>query len=383
MEELGVERKYLEPSSARRFSEVSGSYTYFADGDVLLAKITPCFENGKLGIARGLTNGVGFGSSEYIVFRPGPELYTEYLYYFLNRASFREEGAQRMAGAVGHKRVSLDFIEGYKLPLPPLLEQRRIVAVLDEAFEAIATAKANTERNLDNAREVFESVLDAALVRRDSATVETTLGSEVQLLAGYAFQSRMYTNNPADVRLLRGDNIMQGSLRWADAKMWPRDDVSDFERFALAADDVVLAMDRPWVKAGLKRARIEEADLPCLLVQRTARLRAREGIRPRFLFYLVGSRRFSEHLLGLQTGIGVPHVSGAQIESFPFGLPPLASQDAVVALLDATLEVSNRLADINQRKLTALDELKQSLLHQAFTGALTSKSTDQQLQAVA
>ena len=76
-------------------------------------------------------------------------------------------------------------------------------------------------------------------------------------------------------------------------------------------------------------------------------------------------------------------MSGAQIESFPFGLPPLASQDAVVALLDATLEVSNRLADINQRKLTALDELKQSLLHQAFTGALTSKSTDQQLQAVA
>ena len=66
MEDLGIGVKYLKPHRTRQLAEVSGSYTYFADGDVLLAKITPCFENGKLGVARGLTNGVGFGSSEYI-----------------------------------------------------------------------------------------------------------------------------------------------------------------------------------------------------------------------------------------------------------------------------------------------------------------------------
>ena len=69
MEDLGIDQKFIEPKSERQFSQVASSYTYFADGDVLLAKITPCFENGKLGIARGLTNGIGFGSSEYIVFR--------------------------------------------------------------------------------------------------------------------------------------------------------------------------------------------------------------------------------------------------------------------------------------------------------------------------
>ena len=70
MEDLGIDRKFLEPIQTRPLAEVAGSYTYFAEGDVLLAKITPCFENGKLGIATNLTNGIGFGSSEYVVFRP-------------------------------------------------------------------------------------------------------------------------------------------------------------------------------------------------------------------------------------------------------------------------------------------------------------------------
>jgi type I restriction enzyme S subunit len=106
MEDLGIDSKFLVPVQTRPLTEVSSSYTYFADGDVLLAKITPCFENGKLGIASNLNNGVGFGSSEYIVFRPMQAVLPEWLYYFLAREEFRAEGAQRMSGAVGHKRVS-------------------------------------------------------------------------------------------------------------------------------------------------------------------------------------------------------------------------------------------------------------------------------------
>src|SRR4051812_49181783 len=74
MEDLGINRKFLQPSQVKPLSSVVGSYTYFADGDVLLAKITPCFENGKLGIAINLKNGVGFGSSEFIVLRPSRQL---------------------------------------------------------------------------------------------------------------------------------------------------------------------------------------------------------------------------------------------------------------------------------------------------------------------
>src|SRR5713226_5630268 len=134
MEDMGIDVKFVQATQTKPLSAVAGSYTYFADGDVLLAKITPCFENGKLGIAVGLTNGIGFGSSEYFVFRPDKTLSKEWLYYYLSREAFRVEGAARMSGAVGHKRVSKEFIESYPIPVPSLPEQQRIVGILDEAF---------------------------------------------------------------------------------------------------------------------------------------------------------------------------------------------------------------------------------------------------------
>src|ERR1700736_4725300 len=84
MEDMGIGDKFVRATQAKPLSVVNGSYTYFADGDVLLAKITPCFENGKLGIAKELTNGIGFGSSEYIVFRPDITISEEWLYYYLS-----------------------------------------------------------------------------------------------------------------------------------------------------------------------------------------------------------------------------------------------------------------------------------------------------------
>jgi type I restriction enzyme, S subunit len=161
MEDLGIDEKFARGTRTKPLSAVVGSYTYFSDGDVLLAKITPCFENGKLGIAEGLSNGVGFGSSEYIVFRPDRILSKEWLYYYLSRDAFRSEGVARMSGAVGHKRVAKEFIESYLIPLPSISEQQRIVGILDKAFDGLATAKANTEKNLENARTLFESHLQS------------------------------------------------------------------------------------------------------------------------------------------------------------------------------------------------------------------------------
>ena len=370
MEVLGIDQKFLNATKTRTLTEVSGSYTYFADGDVLLAKITPCFENGKLGIAQDLVNGVGFGSSEYIVFRPSEDLDREFLYYYLSRQTFRDEGAARMSGAVGHKRVAKEFIEAYAIPIPPFNEQQRIVAILDEAFDGIATAKANAEKNLQNARELFESHLQSVFTIADEKWVMTSLGAEVDLLLGFAFKSTGYTDREDGVRLLRGDNIVQGLLRWDDVKRWPETDTDEYQKYQLQNDDVVLAMDRPWVKAGLKHARISEVDIPCLLVQRTACLRGGVKLDSGFLMYLIGSIGFTQHILGVQTGSGVPHISGQQIKDFSFLKPPLKQQRLIAAQLDELKENVQRLESLYQQKLAALAELKKSLLHEAFSGRL-------------
>ncbi len=368
MEDLGIDRKFLNVSQVKPLASVAGSYTYFAEGDVLLAKITPCFENGKLGIAMGLTNGIGFGSSEFIVFRPSAALDKEFLYYYLSRPAFRSEGAARMGGAVGQQRVPKEFIESYPIPLPAVAEQQRIVGILDEAFERIGTAKANAEKNLQNARALFESRRQSVFTQRRKEWVETALGTEIDLLTGFAFKSTGYTQSGRGIRLLRGDNIVQGTLRWEDVKRWPASDTAPYSRYQLRKHDVVLAMDRPWVKAGLKHAIMTEADVPCLLVQRTARLRPSPRIDSRFLMYLIGSAAFTRHILGVQTGIGVPHISGEQIKDFPFLRPPLDEQRHIASDLDSLRVEAQRLESIYERKLGALDALKKSLLHQAFTG---------------
>jgi type I restriction enzyme, S subunit len=163
MNDLGELQKFFVTKEERSFGSVVGSYTYFANGDVLCAKITPCFENGKLGIAEGLKNGVGFGSSEFVVMRPNSKvLASEFLYYYLARDEFREVGARVMTGAVGHKRVPKEYFEGLPMPLPPLGEQKRIVAVLDQAFAALDRVRAHVETSLTDATGLFESVLRSA-----------------------------------------------------------------------------------------------------------------------------------------------------------------------------------------------------------------------------
>jgi type I restriction enzyme S subunit len=176
MEDMKVFSKDLNLHTDRKLSEVRDGYTYFANEDVLLAKITPCFENGKLGIARGLKNGIGFGSSEYFVFRSKGEILPDYLYYILSSDNFRDQGIKLMSGAVGHKRVPKEYVENFKISFPPIPEQKRIVKILDEAFEKLEKAKENTEKNLQNSKELFESYLNDIFSNPKKDWEEKTLG---------------------------------------------------------------------------------------------------------------------------------------------------------------------------------------------------------------
>jgi len=165
MEDLGINQKYMIPEKEKKLIDVYGGYTYFAENDVLLAKITPCFENGKLGIAKELMNSIGFGSSEYIVFRPFDRLRSEFLYYFLSREKFRNEGVKHMQGAVGHKRVSLDFVSNYLIPIPSLEQQDEIIDKIDIFFDQTNSLRSNYENKIDLYQELKQSILHKAFNR--------------------------------------------------------------------------------------------------------------------------------------------------------------------------------------------------------------------------
>ncbi len=133
MADISEFTKKIERSSVRKLKDVRKGFTHFLDEDVLVAKITPCFENGKMALVK-IPEKYGFGSTEFHVFRADKaRLVPKYLFYFLNSSAVRVGGEKNMTGSAGQKRVPVKFFATLKIPLPSLGEQKRIVHELDAA----------------------------------------------------------------------------------------------------------------------------------------------------------------------------------------------------------------------------------------------------------
>jgi type I restriction enzyme, S subunit len=344
MENLGIDQKYFEPVLRRTLGEVSGSYTYFADGDVLMAKITPCFENGKLGIAKNLTGQVGFGSSEYIVLRPGDKLNNQFLYYYLLQDSFRDAGIQTMSGAVGHKRVSKEFVERLQIPLPLLAEQRRIVAILDEAFAGLATATANAEKNLRNARELLESTLRSSMSATEEGWFETTIGDQITLQRGFDITKKV--QRPGQVPVVSSGGI------------------KSFHDTALAA--------APGVVIGRKGSLgtvfyLEEKFWPH---DTTLWVKDFKGNDQKFVYYFFKQL----DVVQLDSGTANPALNRNLVHPLRVAWPSVLQQKAIVERIDSVSDSIRDLNSLNLKKASSIAELKQSVLQKAFTGELSLKS---------
>ncbi|TCJ17068.1 restriction endonuclease subunit S [Flaviaesturariibacter flavus] len=343
MEDLGVATKSVTAVKEKQLKDVIGSYTYFADGDVLLAKITPCFENGKLGIAEGLKNGVGFGSSEYIVFRPKSNVIAEYLFYFLSQPRFREEGAQNMSGAVGHKRVSKEFIENFELPYPQSInEQKHIVATLDEAFAAIDKAKANVERNLQNARELYSVSLN-----RDFNGSQQ-LGELVNLCTG-----KLNANAANE----------GGEFPFFTCSR----EVSRIDTYAFDCEAILLAGNNAVGDFNVKHYKGKFN-----AYQRTyvITIKPKVELDYRFLFYQM--ERSLANLKEKSVGAGTKFLKLPVIQSLEILFPTLKEQKDFVRSLYAIEKHTKDLIRVYKTKLDKMESLKSTLLNEAFSGQLTT-----------
>ena len=158
MEDIGTVQNIL-PKNEKKLSEVYKGYTYFKENDVLVAKVTPCFENGKSGIARNLKNGIGFGSSELHVLRPIKEkIISEYIYPYISSNRFLKEGAKMMTGTGGLQRVPTFFIQEYQIPLPPLEVQQRIVEKIEAERKVINSLREMIKTYEEKIKQVIDSV---------------------------------------------------------------------------------------------------------------------------------------------------------------------------------------------------------------------------------
>lgn len=374
MEDLGILSKDVNPVKERQLKEVSGSYTYFAENDVLLAKITPCFENGKIGIARDLINGIGFGSSEYIVFRSKGELIQDYLFYFLSQKTFREEGKKLMTGAVGHKRVSKEFVENYIIPFPESLEeQQRIVTILDEAFAAIAKAKANAEQNLKNAKELFESYLQSVFEKKGEGWEDKCFGDIITLLTDYhangsykILKEKVELKESEDyawmIRSTDFENDFKNDFRYINKVGY------DFlKKTKVFGDEIIMSKIGNAGKVYL----MPETAKPCSLAMNLFLIRIDTKIViPAFVYnYLVSSKGEIQIKAKLK-GAVTKTITKENVRGIIIPTPPIKEQQFIIQKLGALSAETKKLEVIYQKKIADLEELKKSILQKAFSGEL-------------
>ena len=153
--ELGI----IYTPEIKPFSAVKTGYTYFEENDVLFAKITPCMENGKSAVARGLLNNIGFGSTEFHVLRPIDSVLSEWIWLYVRKKDFLESARAAFRGGVGQQRVPAEFLQEACIPLPPLHEQQRIVAKVEMIMEQIREARRLRQKAVEDADRLWQAVL--------------------------------------------------------------------------------------------------------------------------------------------------------------------------------------------------------------------------------
>ena len=262
-------------------------------------------------------------------------------------------------------RADVNDILKFEIPLPPLDEQRRIVAVLDKAFAGIAIATANAHKNLTNARALFHSCLASVFDAHDSESTEVTLGKLVSIQSGFAFKSTEYVDSGHF--LIRIGNVQDGYISLNNPKYVNLDERT--KPFELSAGDMLTSLTGNIGRVAV----VQVSDLPAALNQRVARLamRPNAAVTSRYVRHFLASTLFRDTLSKAGHGTAQQNVSPNEIGQIRISYPPKPLQDISCDRLDQFADGIETLINNYQNKLAVLTELKQSLLQKAFAGELT------------
>ncbi len=351
----------------RQLADVKKGYTYFKEADVIFAKITPCMENGKSAIARGLRNGIGFGSTEFHVVCAGTETLPEWLHLILRSQQVRDDAENAMHGAAGQQRVPIDFLEQLAIPVPPPAEQRRIVTRVEVLTHLLDQARQARQAAIAEAKAVGQAVWDRAFADIPQEHWKP-IGAHAKVQGGYAFKSEWFVGE--GIRLLRNQNVYHGNLDWSDAVHLPPSRRGEFKQFELAEGDIVITMDRPLIKSGLKAARVSKQDLPCLLLQRVGRFLCDDQLDKDYVLHFLFSQSFIPHISGDGRSCAVPHISPKQIEAILIPMPSHREQRTIVTRLDALRVKLDELQRLQREVEVELASFTPALLAKAFRGEL-------------
>jgi type I restriction enzyme S subunit len=292
-----------------------------------------------------------------------PKVDPDYLYHVLSSDLVFSQ-FDRLAAGSTVRNLNIGLAKSVEIPYPPFPEQKRIVGILDEAFDGIATAKDNAKKNLQNAHALFESHLQSIFTRRGAGWLEKPLISLCSLFVDSAHRTPEYQEE--GIPALRPRDVVNGTIALKGAARVSKQEYEiQSRRHRPAPGDIVYSRELSYGWA----AALPESPRVCLS-QGMCLFRCAPNVESAFLVYVLNGPVGREQALRAAVGAAHPHINLGDIKAYLIPLPLPNDQRRIVRQLDAMAAAIERLKGIYQRKLDTLEGLKKSLLHQAFTGAL-------------
>jgi len=345
-------------------------------GSVLVS----CIGNlGKLGIAA-----VPLATNQQInAIKPNEKVaLPQYVFYWAMSPVFSESLRSKASGTTV-PIVNKSKFSSIEIALPPLPEQKRIVAILDEAFAGIDTAVANTEKNLANARELFESYLQNLFRKNEVGWRVKTLESFSNIVNGYAFKSGDFSHQN-EVKSIKITNVGVYEFRHESDNYLPKNYLEEYGRYKAYEGDLVVALTRTIISSGLKVAVVPSEYDGALINQRVAAVQVDEEVMPKQILQAFLSTRMAvDYVRSNVNELMQPNLSIKDLKAFPIPVPPADKISSVANQITEIRDKAGQLSALYRTKLGSLKELKQSLLQQAFSGELTAVPEDEIEDALA
>lgn len=363
----------------KQWGEVKKSYTNFRDGDVIFAKVTPCFENGKAALVEGLPNGIGAGSSEFYVLRPySSEVLPETLFFLIKGHRFMQEGAENMTGAVGLRRVPRAFVESFPVALPPLAEQKTIAEKLDTLLAQVESTKARLERIPKILKRFRQSVLAAAVSGKlteecrdineiDFSEWELLTVGDVATVATGKTPSRKEPGywNGGDIPWLTSASTGDICTRTANQFVTKRA-VEECSLKLFEPGTLLLAM----YGEGKTRGQVTELMISATCNQACAAVIANEEKTVRSYLKLKLLENYEE-TRKVAAGGAQPNLNLNKVRAVEINVPSIQEQTEIVRRVDQLFAYAETIETQVNNALERVSNLTQSILAKAFRGELT------------
>lgn len=361
-----LETGSISVSTQRPLSEVQKGFTSFRKGDVLVAKITPCFENNKIAIAD-ITTEVGFGSTEFHVVRcDQSRLYNRYLLHLLRSSEVRAEGKRRMTGSAGQQRVPKNFLADLNIHLPPLEEQKRIAAILDQADEL----RRKRQRALDRLNQLGQAIFIEMFgdLRKSTFEREPLVALTSKIGSGATPKGGDCAYKVEGIPLIRSMNVRNGHFSEDGLVFIDEEQASKLDNVTVKGGDVLLNI------TGASVARVCSAPVAmdgARVNQHVSIIRPTERLLSVFVEAYLLLPIVKKTLLNIaESGATRQAITKVQIEQLTIPVPAIRKQEEFALRIGIIKQLHDRVS----KHCAYLESLFTSLQHRAFRGELTTSS---------